>query len=317
MHITACDARDGSQGPEVVLCTGGGQTASVAAAESPLAVELYSDLLVGAVPTERGVLWERMRREAEQAEERAAALAALCAVDVALWRLAAATTGLGLRELLGGCWREQADVCLTGLSAGGPRSALLDRAAGLAAAGARALEITLEGDAGREHAGVLKAVREAVGPAVRLVARHASAYATPELPAAAETLEKRDLYWFSQQWPREAEEAAVELSRRTALPLAGGEGAGGLKAALAWLRREAWDVLIVPLEQWGGPTGARVVAELALHLGVRVSFRVAQPGAISMAGHLTRACPNAGLLLAPADATPLAEGFLADPESPA
>jgi len=311
MSITACECRDTSRGPGLWLAAEGGHEATVAAAEAPLAVELFGDFVVGEVAVERGVLWERMRREAEQAEDRAAAAAALCAMDVALWHLAAASTGVGLRALLGGHWRERVDVCLTGLEAGPSRRATADGAAGLAAAGARALEVTLEGEAYEEHTKALKAVREAVGPAVRLVARHASSYPTGDLPAAAEALEKRDLYWFSQQWPREAEEAAVELGRHSALPLAGGEGGGGAKAVLAWLRQEAWDLLLISLEQWGGPTGARAVADMAHQLGVRVSFRVTQPGAVGLAGHLTCACPNAGLLLAPADVTDLQDGFLA------
>ncbi len=114
------------------------------------------------------------------------------------------------------------------------------------------------------------AVREAVGPAVRLRLDVNGAWdletATDRLAAVA----RFDIEYAEQPLPGDDAAAFAELRRRVRVPLAADEAVTSVRAARALLDAGAVDVLVVKPVRVGGPVVATEIAALAAERGVPV-----------------------------------------------
>jgi L-alanine-DL-glutamate epimerase-like enolase superfamily enzyme len=205
------------------------------------------------------------------------------ALDVAVWDLAAKRAGLPLYRALGG-YRDRVPVYAS-LRLGRDLSpaALAETAAGLVAQGFTAVKMNLGGDAGiAADVARVRAVRETIGPTVRLLADVNFRWTPAQAIRAARELEQFNLYWLEDPVPTHNLEGLAEVRRGIGIPIAAGEALFGLAALRALFEARAVDFPMPDLLRIGGVTPFLKAAHLveafglplACHLSPEISAQV-------------------------------------------
>lgn len=186
-------------------------------------------------------------------------------VEIALWDLLAKRAGLPLYELLGGAVR---DVVPTKFSVSGVEP---DRAADIATwaveQGFTAMKVKVGIDPDEDVARVA-AVREAIGPHVRLGVDANGGWLPRVAVRTIERLAEFDLYFVEQPVPAHDVSWLADVRRRTSLPIVADESVFGLQDAMAVVRSGAADVLSVYVGKGGGIGPMRKMAAVAEAAGI-------------------------------------------------
>ena len=179
-------------------------------------------------------------------------LAALSALDCALWDLHARQLGLPLYRLLGGVRDRVPAYASHGLWRGLSPGVLAENAARHVEQGYGAVKLRIGGEPQPEEAlERLRAVREAIGPSVTLLAdvngRWPAELAANLVPRIAEFA----LGWLED--PVGSDDPAVTAALAAAgTPLATGENLGAPAEVRRWLDAGAMDVVILDVSRLGG-----------------------------------------------------------------
>ena len=230
--------------------------------------------------------WREMHQLLALAGAGGAGLAALSAIDLALWDLAGRTAGTPLWRLLGGA-REQVAVYASGGSLGLSTDSLVAEAMRFAEGGHRVFKLKAGHGAARDRER-LQAVREAGGPGFALAADGNQQWSAKAAIRWARALEDLDLAWLEE--PVRADDLAAHAEVRGAVPmdLATGETLFGADAAHRAIQMRACDILMPNLQRVGGITGWRKVAAAAELAGLRMAGHVHPEFHV----HLLCAVPN-------------------------
>jgi D-galactarolactone cycloisomerase len=165
-------------------------------------------------------------------------------VDVALWDLKGKALGESVASLLGGRRRDEVRAYATGHffrdvdSFDRLRELFAEEAAGHVAAGFDAVKVKIGLNrhfpawGAREDVDLVRAVREAVGDDVRVMADANHAYDRATARRVAEGLADLDAFFFEEPMPPEHVDAYAALNAAVDVPLAGGE---------CWAFREEFD----------------------------------------------------------------------------
>ena len=176
----------------------------------------------------------------------------VAALDCALWDLHARQLDLPLYQLLGGLRERIPAYASHGLWRGLSPGVLAENAARHVAQGYRAVKLRIGGEAVAEDAlDRLRAVREAIGPSVTLMAdvngRWPAELAASLLPRIAE---------FALGWLEDpvgsADPAATAALASAGTALATGENLGSPADIRRWLDAGAMDVVILDVSRLGG-----------------------------------------------------------------
>lgn len=229
-----------------------------------LTTEILSPLLVGEDPRAIAALWERCAQAARFTP------AIVSGVDIALWDLAGKFHGVPVHVLLGGPVRDDLPCYASPvpLLADPAESAL--RALEFTGQGFRALKIKIGRGAEVDAAHVV-AVRDAVGPGVRLLADCNDAYSPAEAVQVAAALAPAGLYWFEEPIRHDHRAELARLRAVTGQRIASGEWLGELHQLRELVASGAVDVVMPNIVRCGGITGLRRLAEFAAHHHVAVS----------------------------------------------
>jgi len=199
--------------------------------------------LLGQDPRETERLWELMHRRAYKHARGGIVIAAISGVDIALWDLRGKLAGMPLWRLLGGYRRRVPAYATGGFYAEGKGvPELADEMRAYCRHGFRAVKLKVGRNSGIEGSplramadrGVcevslaedlarVRAVREAIGPDVRLMVDANGAWDVPTAVRMGRLLEELDVYWFEEPvWPDDLAGSA-EVASKVAIPIAGYE----------------------------------------------------------------------------------------------
>ncbi|TMV54142.1 mandelate racemase/muconate lactonizing enzyme family protein, partial [Thioclava sp. BHET1] len=134
-------------------------------------VEAYAGWLIGQDPLETEKIWATLYNALRDQGQRGLTITALSGIDVALWDIKGKHFGVPVATLLGGHWRDSVRAYATGSFKRDGVDRVEDNAAEVAghrAAGFHAAKIKI-GFGVEEDLRVIKAVREAMGPEMRLM----------------------------------------------------------------------------------------------------------------------------------------------------
>jgi o-succinylbenzoate synthase len=210
---------------------------------------------------------------------------ALAGVDIALHDLAGKIEGVPVWGLLGAA-RSDPVRCNATLSAGEPQ-----RVAGLSSGwvergfGTVKLKVGLPGD--RE---TVAAVRDAVGPGVRIRLDANGNWTVQEAVAHLDELGRRDIELVEQ--PAETLAALASVRRRTRIPVAADESVASSEDAAEAVRLGACELATVKLAKTGGIASALAVAA---KIPTYISSALDGPVGIAAAAHLAQVLPSPGL----------------------
>ncbi len=264
-------------------------------AAASLIDELLAPLIIGGDPMQRAGLWERMFHALYNANIFVGlAGSALSAIDIALWDLAGKATGLPAHALLGGKVRNRVAVYATGLyyTEGEFPDRLLDEARSYVEQGFTGMKTKVGGLTVEEDVRRVRALREAIGPNMRLMVDANEAYNATTAIRIGHKLADLDLMWFEE--PVNAQDIEAYLQVKDALPMAiaGGENLRTRFEFKDYLARRAYDIAQPDIMHCGGITEMARICSMANAYGIQVNPHVwGSPIMIAATLHLTATLP--------------------------
>lgn len=220
-------------------------------------------------------------------------LYAKSAIDIACWDILGQAAGLPVSALLGGTLAE--DFPLYVAIPLGPVEAMVEHVAARRAEGIRRFQLKLGADP-REDAARVRAVLAATEAGDVVVADANGGWRVQDATIAARALEDLDRVLFEQPCPT-LEECLVVRSRTT-LPMVLDEVITDVNALLR--ARDAIGGINLKLGRVGGLTKAKLLRDLAVSLGLRLTIEDSWGGDVTTAAvaHLAASTPPDQLLMA-------------------
>lgn len=249
-------------------------------------VEDLGPLLLGKSPHMHNGLWDAVFQKSIYSAKPGLVLAALSALDIALWDARGKALGLPVYRLLGG----HADKVFVYASGGlyGKDKTLDDLAAemlGYVAQGFTAVKLKVGGASVREDLWRVAAVREAVGPDIRIMADALYMLSVADALKLSRGMEASDVYFLEAPVPPLDVAGLAEVRQRGPTPVAGNEFAYGRHAFRELMEHRAVDVAHLDSIVCGGISEAYKIAALTSAWHVPCSFH-ASSSAVCFAANL-------------------------------
>lgn len=235
------------------------------------AIRSYESLVLGLDPDFGGGFWQAAWNGMGFFGHRGIAVLGLAPLDMAILDLRAKKAGVNVARLLGACRQSVPVYASGGLRLSASIDGLQAEAASVLARGFRALKMSLGKPSMAEDVARVRAVRQAVGPSVTLMAD-----ANQQLTAAraihlGRALEEFELAWIEEPVPYHDHAAEAAVAAALATPIASGENEYTRLGMMEMLRLQSADILMPDLQRMGGPTEFMKVAHMAEGFGVSIS----------------------------------------------
>ena len=270
-------------------CDGGSTESVVAIVQND-----FAPLVMGATAGEIGRLGRDVKRGMVVASRGGAAHAAWSGVDIALWDLLGKTLRTPVSSLLGGTASGAYAYASAGLYGKSKTTAdLQDEMTGYVAQGFTGVKLKVGGLSVTEDLARVRAVREAVGPSVRLMVDALYALTVADALKMARGLAPLDVHFFEAPVHPDNIAGLAEVRASRQVPVAGNEFAYGLPQFLALMQARAVDVVHLDAILCGGISEAMRIAALAEAFHLPVSMHAASSVVCLAANlHVAAAIPN-------------------------
>jgi D-arabinonate dehydratase len=248
--------------------------------------------LIGEDPIDVERLWHKMWVP-KIIGRRGLTTRAISAIDIGLWDIRAKLAGLPLYKLLGG-FRDRVPTYIAGgyYEEGKGLKELQQEMVDSVALGARAVKMKIGAVPISEDVARVKAVRQAIGPDVKLLVDANCAYRAYEAVQLAKRVEEFDIFWFEEPVAPDDYEGHRKVAEATSIPVATGENEYTRYGFRDLIEHKAAAILNADAKVLGGVTEFMKVAALAqAH-----DLDVAPHGSQDIHIHLVSAIAN-GLIL--------------------
>ena len=237
---------------------------------------------------------ERITKKIEGAgyyHHKRAMVAALAGLEIALWDVVAKYAGQPLCNLWGGAFRERVPA-VAYLQSNDPDH-LAAEAQAFVAKGFGTIKLKI-GMGLESDINLVKVVREAAGPNIRIRADVNGAWTIGTAKSQLRKLEPFDLEYVEQPLPLEDLAGHAFLRQMTCIPIALDESAYTLQDVMAIIRQNAADVILLDPHEAGGLLAARKAAAVAESAGIPVTIHSGAELGISQSAnlHLAMSIPN-------------------------
>jgi L-alanine-DL-glutamate epimerase-like enolase superfamily enzyme len=233
--------------------------------------ESFAGRLIGLDPIMTERIWSTLW-DSKLHGRRGHETAALSSIDMALWDIKSKYAGLPLHRLLGGFTDKMPVYIAGGYYMAGEGIAELQREmVSYVELGARAVKMKIGRLSIREDVQRVRAVREAIGPDIRLMLDANASYRYFEAIQIAQRLEEYDIYWLEEPVAPDDYAGYAKIAAHTPITLAAGEQEYTKYGFRDLIRTDAVGIL-QPDPRWmGGVTEFMKVAALAEASGLAVS----------------------------------------------
>jgi L-alanine-DL-glutamate epimerase-like enolase superfamily enzyme len=243
----------------------------------------FADLIVGEDPFMVGKIWEKMfavtygREPSSRGWGQTEVIAAMAPIDAAIYDIMAKSAGLPAYKFLGG-YRDTVPVYVTGgyYREGKGISELVQEVGGYIDQGFNAIKLKVGGISGgymiEDDYERAKAVRQAVGPNVKLMLDANQGWDVPTAIRASNKMYDLDITWLEEplHWYDDVE-PLKQLKLNTRIPLASGEHELTRWGARRLMETGAIDVIQFDCNAHAGITDWRTIVGMApqrLHFGI-------------------------------------------------
>ncbi len=186
--------------------------------------ECLQPLLLGENPMMIERLWNKMYRQTFRYGKRGVGMAAISAVDIALWDILGKKAGLPICQMLGCAHEELTPYASAGYYAEGKSLRdLQEEAAGYKKAGFRMMKMKVGGAAPEEDMNRIAAVREAIGTDMALAVDANNAWDYNTAVKMARFCEGLNICFLEEPLSSDFWEDSVRLAQKTSVPIAGYE----------------------------------------------------------------------------------------------
>ena len=264
----------------------------------------FADLVIGEDPFMVGKIWERMfaatygREPSSRGWAQTEIIAAMAPIDAALYDIMAKSAGLPVYKFLGG-YRDSVPVYVTGgyYREGKGIPELLQEVRGYLDQGINAIKLKVGGISGgysiEDDFERVKAVRQAVGPNVKLMLDANQGWDVPTAIRASNKMYDLDITWLEEplHWYDDVE-PLKQVKLNTRIPLASGEHELTRWGARRLMETGAIDVMQFDCNAHAGITEWRKIAGMA-----SMSFiKMAPHHEPVLHAHLLASIPNGYIL---------------------
>lgn len=235
-------------------------------------VATYAGWLIGRNPLETEKLWATLYNALRDQGQRGLTVTALSGIDMALWDIKGKVLGQPVSVLLGGRWRDSVRAYATGSFKRDGVDRVQDNGDEMAqrrAEGFHACKIKI-GFGVDEDLRVIRAVREAIGPEMRLMIDANHGYTVPEAIRVGKAAADLDIDWFEEPVVPEQLSAYRAVREGQPIPVAGGETWHTRWGMWPAIESRAVDILQPDIAGCGGLSEAVKIASLASLHGIRV-----------------------------------------------
>ncbi|MPZ58048.1 MAG: mandelate racemase/muconate lactonizing enzyme family protein [Rhizobiales bacterium] len=233
-------------------------------------VRSFEPLLVGIDPRHSGAFVTHAWNDLRTHGSGGIAAQCLAGVECALWDLRGKLLGVNISSMLGACRTLIPAYQSSELWASLSLDALQRSAADQMSAGYRAMKMRLIGNIPKDIARV-RAVREAIGPDVPLMADANQKLTVPQALRLGRMLEEFNLTWFEEPVAAHNHAGEAEVAAALDTPIASGESVYTSRGAMEMLQQHACDVLMPDLLRMGGPSEFMKAAAFAEAFNIPVS----------------------------------------------
>jgi muconate cycloisomerase len=255
------ETRDGLVGWGEAACLGGPTWSEESAESIAVTLERYvAPWLIGRDAAQLEALRLEMARRVQGNPF------ARAAVEMALWDLNGRALGVPVHRLLGGRVRDR--VPLSWSLAVGDADAELAEARDLVARGHRIFKIKTAAHPVAADVARVRAIREAVGPAVKLRVDANQGWDRPSALRAIRAMEPFDLDFVEQPVSRWDLDGLAEIARSVSVPVMADESCGSPQDALAIARRGGVSILGLKLTKSAGLAPTMAIARIAEAAGL-------------------------------------------------
>jgi len=232
-------------------------------------IDVYlKPLIVGADPWDLEFLWQHMYRKTMAFGRKGSVMAAISAVDIALWDLLGHSVGQPVYRLMGGRTKPRIPVYASRLYST-PLPELAEEAARYKREGFRAMKLRFgwgpeDGASGmHKNVSLVRTVREAVGEEVDVMADAYMGWTLDYARRMLPLLEAFNLRWLEEPVIPDDIQGYADLRRAGRIPIAGGEHEHTLYGFRELIEARAVDYIQFDTNRVGGLTQARKIAALA------------------------------------------------------
>jgi L-alanine-DL-glutamate epimerase-like enolase superfamily enzyme len=280
---------DGTTGVGEAYCDGGTPASVLALIENDLA-----PLLLGQDPMAIRHHWHAMLDTSIVSAKAGACHAAASALDIALWDAVGKKLGQPIFRLLGAGSDWVPVYASAGLyGVGKTREALAREMAGYVAIGFKAVKIKVGGQTLREDIARVHAVREAIGPDVRLMVDALYSYGPDEALKFAAAASPADIHFLEAPVHPDDMDGLRRVCDHSPIPVAGNEFAYSVPGFRRLIEHGGVQVVHADAILCGGVSGAMRIAELAQAHHLPISFHAASSLVCLMANaHVAAAAAN-------------------------
>ena len=242
--------------------------------------ELCRPILIGKDPFDVEYLWQRMfTAMRERGHYTGFFIDALAGCDIALWDIIGQATKKPVHKVLGGRYRDKIPL-YAGVGGSTPAAAAA-RAAEYAAQGYSGLKIHATQDRATILA-LVAAVRERVGPKVKLMVDLHTQYSVPEATMLGRGLEALDVMWLESPTVPEDIPGQAALAQALDMSVAIGEWTRTRFELREVFERRACDITMPDIARTGLTEGKRI-ASLADTYNIPVTPHIGGGGILSIA----------------------------------
>ncbi len=234
-------------------------------------VKAYAPALLGCDPLESERLWITLYNLMRDQGQRGLTVTALSGIDIALWDIKGKHFGASISTLLGGRFRQSVRAYATGSFRKDGVERVADIAAetaGYAREGFHAVKIKIGFDVA-EDLQVIAAVRDAIGPEVRLMIDANHGYDTLEAIEVGRRAAPLGIDWFEEPVLPEQLGAYRAVRAGQPIPVAAGETWHGRFGLHEPLSTRCIDIVQPDICGTGGFSEMRRVADMAALHGIR------------------------------------------------
>ena len=221
--------------------------------------------------THSTAFWSAAWREINFVGHKGVPVMGISAVDGALWDLRGKMAGLPIHKLIGAARDRVPVYASAGLWLSASVDELQAEARGFVEQGFRAVKMRLGKPTAAEDAARVRAVREAVGPGVALMADANQQLDVNRAIRLGRMLEEFDLTWFEEPLPAYDLEGVARVAAALDTPIASGETEYTRYCFRTMLELKSADILMPDLQRVGGVTEFLRVGHMADAFDVPVS----------------------------------------------
>ncbi len=231
----------------------------------------FGPRIVGRDAFDVEVIWEDLYNRIKDYGGTGMAASALSGIDIALWDIMGKACGRPVHKLIGGAHRTELTAYATGLyfiDMDRLVEEAVEEAVGYVEQGFTAVKMKIGlGDA-RLDLQRVAAVRQAIGPDVKLMVDANHCLTVPQAIRLGRELEQLDIDWFEEPISPEDVDGYVEVTRALDMAVAGGENGFTRWGFRDLVVRKAMDIVQPDVCAAGGISECRKIAALALTHGV-------------------------------------------------